>query len=425
LQPRLLVIGLLNISAGIPVLLKAGTLAAWLNTKGIDYTTIGLFGIVGIPYSFRFVWAPFVDRMPIPYLTRIFGRRRSWLIATQLALMASLIAFANVEPAENIWLTFSLMLVVSFLGATQWIVVLAYQMETLPKREYGPSEGIGVLGYRIGMNLIGGYLALMIAGLCGWGISYMTMALCIGVGLITVLCIAEPDPIVSEEAKYEGTTSWLYGAVWCPLADFFKRPGWLACLLVMFFYRMGDNIIGNMTNVFYQDLGFTLPEIANASKLFGMGATITGGLIGGHIVAKLGFLRSMLMCSVIHGLANIMYVVLAYSGHDVDMLYISIAIENITGGMRMSALLAYQMTLCNPAYAATQISLLGSFVSLGYHILSLPSGWLAEHLGWVNLFSLSVASTIPVAMLIVYLMRISGETIFIRNRVAYSARTLT
>ncbi len=440
LQRRLLVISLLNFSAGIPVLLKAGTLSAWLADKGVDYTTIGLFGIVGLPYSFRFVLAPFVDRMPIPYLSKRFGQRRSWMICSQVSLILALASFATFIPSQNILLAFVLTFLVSILGAIQWIVVLAYQMETLPKEQYGPGEGAGILGYRVGMNLVGGYLALVVAHLYGWGLSYLAMSLLMGVGLLTSLSIREPrsstnKPYEVREAKiydhlrhntnikdgWAVMLAWFHAAVWCPFSDFMKNKGWVACLMVMFFYRFGDNLIGNMSNVFYLDLGFSKLEIANASKLFGMVATVFGGLIGGVVVAKFGFLRSMLWCTVIHGIANLMYVVMFYIGHDVNMLKFAIAVENITGGMRMSALLAYQMVWCTPIYAATQIALLGSMVSLGHHLVSPLSGWLIETIGWVDFFCWSVLATLPAVFIILYLIRLAGEGIFYKKSRAYLA----
>jgi len=425
MKRRLLIIGLLGFSSAIPLFLTSSTLAIWLAEKGVSYKAVGLFGLVSFPYALRFLWAPLVDRMPIPYFTRRFGRRRSWLLLSQISLMIFLLIFATVDPTQNLAMTALLALCITFSAATQETLMMTYQMESLPQEQYGPGEAVGVFGYRMGM-LVSGAGALYIATSWNWAIAYLTMALLVGVGLLTTLSIKEPNVVISpearlreEQARYYLTNhprlkgamgeglSWLYAAVICPFSNFMQQKGWIASLLLMFFYKLGDNLIGPMANVFYLELGFSKIEIANASKFFGIGASIFGGLVGGIIVTRLSFLRSLLLLGFLHAVANFMYIMMFHAGYSIEMLYFTIAIEHITSGMRTTALFAYQLTLCNVSYAATQLALVASLVNLSRTCFSSLSGWLVVELGWVNFFSLTAIASFPGLLLVLYLMRIN------------------
>ena len=429
MQRRLFVIGLLGFASGIPLYLTSSTLAIWFGEAGVNLTTIGLFSAAAFPYALKFLWAPLIDRMPIPYLTKKLGRRRSWMLISQIALIIGICGFATFDPGHNLVAAAILTFFVAFAAATQEATMLAYQMECLPQQQYGPGEAISILGYRLGM-VVSGAGALYLATLFDWGMVYIFMAAGVSIGLITVLCIKEPKPVLNKRSKEQeqkivtylrqhptfngrigNTLAWFYAAVIAPFADFTRRQGWLACLMVLVFYKLGDNLIGTMNNIFYLDLGFSKVEIAHASKLFGMWATILGGLVGGVIIARIGFLRSLLFFGVLHAIANLMYVVMAYAGHDMQMLYVSIALEHVTGGMRTGALLAYQLTLCNVSYAATQLALMTSCVSLGRTVFASTSGWLVEQLGWVDFFLFASAASVPSLMIVLYLMRLTGEKI--------------
>jgi PAT family beta-lactamase induction signal transducer AmpG len=426
-QKRAMVIALFGFSCGIPYFLTASTLAIWLNELGYDYTTIGFFAIATLPNSLRFVWAPLIDRLPLPFLTSALGRRRAWMLLSQIGLAASLLGFAFLGPSlELAFLT-------TFFAATQETVMLTYQMETLEKSQYGPCDAIGVMGARMGM-LLSGAGAIYLSTLISWEIIYTIMALFILVGVITTLTISEPNPIINEEtleqerkiSAYLHThpkihpslakfLSWLYAAIVCPFLEFMSRQGWLAGLGIMFFYRFGDNIIGSMPNMMYLELGFSKEEIATATKLFGMITSILGGLIGGVIIVRIGFIRSLLYFGALHMLATVMYLVTYYSGHDVQVLYISIALEHLTAGMRMAALFAYQLTICNPVYAATQLALITSLVNFGRTAFSSLSGLLVVHLGWVHFYNLAIVASIPALLICIYLMRLNEEPLFKRT----------
>lgn len=423
LDSRLLIIGILGFTCGTPLLLTSSTLAIWLKEFGLTNATIGLFGFLSLPYSLRFIWAPLVDRMPIPYLTKRFGRRRSWLLASQTVLMLTLTGFTQVDIKSQLFMTSILAMILSFASATHWTVMIAYQVESFKRKQYGPAEGVNILGYRMGM-VASSAGALYLAQIVSWEFAYGTMAICIALGFITTLIIDEPIPIKNDQAliqekkinsyllkhrkhnpKFCKMLSWIYAAVICPFLNFTKKPNWLLLLTLMFLYKFGDNLIGSMSNLFYMELGFSKIDIANAAKLFGMIASIFGGLIGGALIIRWGFMKSIYINAILHMFATLLYIALAYAGNDMFMLYLSIAIEHITSGMRTTALLSFQLTLCTPTYAATQLALMTSFVSLGRSLFSPISGILATTLGWVNFFILATVASIPAILIVRHLMK--------------------
>jgi PAT family beta-lactamase induction signal transducer AmpG len=409
---RVGIMALIGFSCGIPLFLTASTLSLWLKQLGFSNTMIGAFSLCALPYTIKFMWAPFVDRLRLPYLTRWLGRRRAWLLLSQVMLMLSIIAISLVNPLEYLGVTIFLAVAIAFFSATQDVVMLAYEVERLGRNQYGAGSAGGIFGYRMGM-VASGAGALYLAEYITWAQVYQIMAVLIGVGVITTLCIAEPDPVVNPEslAREEKAhdyliahprltgwqaklLSWLYGAVICPFYDFVRNSFWITALLIMLFYKLGDNLIGNMSNIFFMDIGFSKSEIASASKVFGMANSILGGFIGGILIARLGIIPSLMINGLFHGAAIFLYVVMAQVGYSIEVLYFTIAIEHITSGMRTTALFAYQMSICSPMYAATQLALLTSIVHLGRTVTASCSGWLVDQLGWVTFFNLAGASTV-------------------------------
>ena len=430
-EPRMIVLGLIGFSSGVPLLLTSSTLGFYLHdAHGISLTHIGLFGLATLPYVFKFAWAPLVDRLKLPFLTRWMGRRRGWLLFSQVNLLIGLWSMALIDPSQNLVPLALLSFYVCFSSATQDIVMLAYQAERLGINQYGAGEAIGIFGYRMGM-LAANAGAFHMANIMDWPTIYMVLSLAIIVGIITTFCCLEPniqkspEVLLREEKADEflhshsklpkavaTLLSWLYGAVVCPFIDFIQKRSWFAMIMLMIFYKLGDHLIGTMSNIFYTDLGFTKTEIANASKTFGMFASVLGSFAGGMIIRRLGMLKSLLFFGLLHGGANLMYVVMANVGHNLPALYISIFLENTTGGMRTVALFAYQLTLCNVSYAATQLAILTSAVHFGRTAFSSLSGWLAEQLDWEPFFYVTCLGTIPSLMIVWHLARQSGENLF-------------
>ncbi len=417
----------IGFSCGIPLFLTASTLSLWLNQVGVSYTKIGLISWVAFPYTIKFLWSPFIDRVKIPFLSQFLGRRRSWLLLSQVFLILSILGLSQTNPAENLTLTALFAIGVTFSAATQDVTMLAYQVERLGKQQYGAGEATGIFGYRMGM-LLSGAGALYFSEIFTWNEVYQIMALFILVGVITTFMIKEPDPVINKEAqrkeeaaakylhdhpklpsKLAGILSWLYGAVVCPFSNFMIRKGWWVSLLIMLFYKLGDNIVGNMTNIFLVDIGYTKSEIASVSKIFGMAASILGGFAGGYLIARVGMVKGLFITAAVHGLAMLLFVVLAHVGYDLDLLYMTIAVEHITAGMRTTALFAFQMTLVTPAYAATQLALLTSAVHFGRVATSSFSGLLVENLGWASLFTLASVATIVSLLLVVLFAKLRGR----------------
>jgi len=403
---RVITILFLGFSSGMPLLLTLSTLSIWLAESGVSKTEIGLFALVGLPYSLKFLWAPLIDRMPLPVLTRLLGRRRSWAVLTQLMLMIGIVGMGMTDPLTNLWATAAWALFVAFASASQDVVIDAYRVEVLEEKQYGAGAAMIVAGYRIGM-LASGAGALYLAEAVDWTWVYAAMAGLMTVGISAILLNPEPAAVPRASSAGTGTRwiDWLQEAVVDPLVDFLRRPGWVPILLFILMYKFGDSLAGIMANPFYVDIGFTKGEIASVSKIFGLGATLFGGFIGGIAVARLGIMQSLLICGLLQMGSNLMFAVQAIVGASVPMLSVTIAVENIAGGMGTAAFVAYLSALCNVAYTATQYALLSSLMAVTRTVLSSPGGWLAENTDWVTFFVLTTLAAIPGLLLWWWLMR--------------------
>ncbi|HYG86660.1 MAG TPA: AmpG family muropeptide MFS transporter [Azospirillum sp.] len=422
LDRRIIAILFLGFSEGLPLALTGATLSVWLREGGISKTAIGLFALVTMPYALKFVWAPLVDRLRLPVLTRVFGRRRGWALATQGALMLALIGLGSTDPVKDLWWTAFLAVVVAFCSASQDIVIDAYRVETLGEDQQGAGAATLVLGYRFGM-LASGAGALYLAEFFGWHVAYYAMAALVSVGMLTILLNREPKVASSPDSqarerrvadwlaarphltgRQAELLAWLYGAVVAPFAQFMTRRAWLAILLFIACYKLGDVLAGVMAAPFYVDLGFEKTEIANVTKLFGLWATIAGGLIGGVVVSRVGVLRGLLIGGIMQMVSNLGFVMLATVGHDITALAVAVAAENVCGGIATAAFVAYLSSLCNAAYTATQYALLSSFYKLGGDLFGSFSGVLADSMDWVGFFLLSTAGALPGLMILLWLM---------------------
>lgn len=402
-DPRVLSILFLGFASGLPFMLTGGTLFVWLAEAGVTKTAIGLFAIMGTPYTLKFLWAPLMDRVPFPYLTKRLGRRRGWAIVTQIASMAAIIGLGATKPAVHPALTAALAFVVAFCSASQDIVIDAYRVEILQERQYGAGAAVIVLGYRIGM-LVSGAGALYLATYAGWPVTYGLMSLLMLAGIATVLLNPEPEVRIRRESaeqekqkqgKRAQVVAWLYGAVIGPFAEFLNRRGSLIILLFILLYKLGDSLVSIMSNPFYVEMGFTKIEIANITKVFGLTATIVGGIIGGVFVNRIGILKSLFVCGLLQMLSNLMFAVLSAAGRDIRLLAVTIGVEQLSGGMGTAAFVAYLSSLCNVAYTATQYALLTSFMAFGRTVLSSSGGWMADRMDWVSFFVLTTVAAVP------------------------------
>ena len=408
LEPRVLVVLLLGFASGLPLLLTLSTLTFWLAEAEIDKAAIGLFALVGLPYTWKFLWSPVIDRVPLPVLTRLLGRRRGWLVLVQLLLILAILALGASDPRAPLGRMALFAVLVAFLSASQDIVIDAYRVELLEERQQGAGAAMVVIGYRVAM-LLAGAGALVIAEFAGWFWAYAAMAGCLGLGILTVLLAPEPAvPALAAMPAAAGAGAWLRTAVVEPFADFFRRNGAGTALLILLFimlYKLGDALLGTMTNPFYVELGFTKPEVATIVKGYGLVATLVGGFLGGVIVNRRGIVPALWICGIVQLLSNLVFVLQAWVGRDLTMLAVTISVENLAGGMGTAAFVAYLSSLCNLAFTATQYALLSSFMAQARTTLSAGGGYLADAMDWVGFFLTTTAAAVPGLLLLLLLQR--------------------
>ena len=405
-EPRLLVIFGMGFASGLPLALSSATLFFWLREAGISLTAIGLFALLGTPYNVKFLWAPVIDRLPVPLLSRRLGRRRSWMLTIQVFLMAAIAALGFSTPEQTPLLTAVCALAVAFLSASQDIVIDAYRIEILEKDEQGAGAAMTQAGYRLGA-IAAGAGALFLADVIAWPLVYAVMAVLVLVGMVVAVLAPDPDkrPAMSRDMPHPvGIRALFVDPFW----EFFQRNSPKPALIILGFillYKFGDAYAGVMAYPFYYDAGFTKSEVATVSKIFGVIMTVTGVFIGGLIVKRFGIMKSLLGCGILQMFSNLMYAAQALVGHDVSFLYLTIGIENLSGGMGSSAFVAYLSVLCNTAYTGAQFALFTSFMAFGRTLLSASSGWVVEQIGWFDFFVVSTVVALPGLLLLVWMMR--------------------
>lgn len=407
LERRLIIIFLMGFASGLPLLLSGATLSIWLTEAGVTLTAIGLFALVGTPYNLKFVWAPLIDRVPLPYLSRKLGRRRSWMVAIQLGLMASIAGLGFSDPAIEPFVTAALALCVAFFSASQDIVIDAYRIEILDDDQQGAGAAMTQAGYRLGL-IAAGAGALFLAEAVDWSVVYGAMAGLVLVGFVVALRAPAPAESPAPDGTDAGLTDRLKEAVVEPFREFFTRNSVAVALTILAFillYKLGDAFAGVMANPFYIKIGFTKTEIATVSKIFGVFATLAGVFIGGMAVKRYGVLPSLFVFGVFQMVSNLMFAAQAAIGPDVGFLYLTIGIENLSGGMGSSAFVAYLSLLCNTAYTGTQFALFTSFMAFGRTWLASMSGWLADQTDWVTFFVVSTGVALPGLILLLWMIK--------------------
>ena len=403
-QRKLLIILFLGFLSGLPLLLSFGTLSAWLREAGVDRSTIGLFALVGLPYALKPIWAPLIDGLKLPFVTALLGRRRGWLIVSQVMLLFAIVNLAFSDPLNAPISMAVFAVLVAFFSASQDIVIDAYRIEILEEEQQGMGAAMVTYGYRAGM-LMAGAGTLYLADYWSWTHAYLIMGLIIITGSLLVLFSPEPDEMESPTIHKLGLGGWIYQFVVRPFLDFSSRPGWVLILLFIVTFKLGDAFLSVMTNPFYIDLGFSKSEIAEVTKLFGVLALGVGLFVGGIMIQKFGLLASLIITGVLQAVSNLAFAYQAASGNDLEVLIFTIAIENVTGGMGTAAFVAYLSSLTNTAFTATQYALLSAFMSLGRNLLSSPSGYVVDAVGWIEFFIISVVIAIPGLLLLLLLMK--------------------
>ena len=426
-HPRVLAMLFLGFSAGLPFMLVFTTLSAWLRELGIDRATIGMLSWVGLAYTLKVLWAPVVDRLRLPVLGRLLGRRRSWMLLAQAGIALGLLNVAHTTPVGHLGALVGFTLLVAFSSATQDIAVDAWRIEAAPPPMQGVMAAAYQLGYRIAI-MVASAGALWIAADFGWTAAYTAMAALVGVGIVTTLVIAEPEaraPVESVKQE-QRVIDWLarnahlpdalrglgasfIGAVVCPFVDFLTRYGTRLALLMLAFiasYRLTDFTMGVMANPFYIDIGYTLKEIAAVAKGFGLIMSIIGVLIGGVVVARLGAARSLALGSVLVIVSNLMFMTLAWTdAPSLTGLALVISADNLAMGVAGTALIAYLSSLTSASYTATQYALFSSMYALPGKLLMGTSGFVVDAIGYPWFFVYTSALGLPALVMLYFLVR--------------------
>ncbi len=387
-SPRMLVTLVMGFACGLPLLLTISVLQAWMKEEGVDLSVIGMMALVGLPYTLKFLWAPFLDRFTLP----ILGRRRGWLLVAQIALILSIAGLGATRPGESPWMVAFMAFLVTFFSASQDIVVDAYRREDLSDEELGLGSSLYVNGYRVGMLLASGG-GLIMADLIPFSMVYLIMAACMLPCVITTFLAPEPEVPA-------GTPKNLQEAVIDPLIEYFSRPGALWIFAFILFYKMGDTMASAMTTPFYLDIGFSKTEIGAVVKLFGFWATIGGSLLGGVMMIRLGINRSLWIFGFLQAFSTAGFAVLAKIGHSIYGLSGVIAFENLSSGMGTAAYVAFMASITNKKFTATQYALLSSLMGVPRVLASAPTGFLAKHMGWVSFFITCTLIAIPGMLLL-------------------------
>ncbi len=380
---------IMGFASGLPLLLTMGVLQAWMRDAGRDLAAIGLINLVQIPYTWKFIWAPLMDR----FTPAILGRRRGWLMLSQAALTLSIVALAFSNPGGSLLPTVVSALMVAFFSATQDIVVDAYRRESLSDDELGLGSSLYIYGYRMGMLLSSGG-GLILADRISWTAVYLVMAGCMIPAMVVTLLAPEPRAAPGQPKS-------LRDAVTAPLIDYFTRPAAFSILAFILLYKLGDSMASAMTLPFYLDIGFTKTQVGAVVKIFGTAAVIVGSILGGVIMLRLGIHRSLWIFGALQAVSTAGFAVLAQIGNNVVALSGVIAFENISSGMGTAAFVAFMASITDKRFTATQYALLSSLMGIPRVLAAAPTGYMAQMMGWPGFFIFCTLIAVPGMMLLV------------------------
>ena len=414
LEPASLRMLTLGFAAGLPLLLVLGTLSFRLREAGVDRSTIGYLSWVGLAYGFKWAWAPLVDRVPLPGLTRWLGRRRSWLLLSQLAVAAGLVGMALADPRQSLTAVVWCALAVAFASATQDIALDAYRIESAPTREQPALAATYQTGYRLAMIWAGAGVLWLAARAQGaatgydnaaWQSAYLVMAASMVIGVLTVLLSPEPAPLPLAPAR--NAREWLRTALIEPFADFFRRYKWQAALILALIavYRISDVVMGIMANPFYVDMGYTKDEVAAVTKVYGVIMTLAGAFVGGSLALRFGVMRILMLGAGLSALTNLLFAWLAGHGHSVPALIAVVSADNLASGIASAAFVGYLSSLTNISYSATQYALFSSLMLLLPKFIAGFSGDYVNAFGYAGFFTSTALLGAPVLLLVWLAMR--------------------
>jgi PAT family beta-lactamase induction signal transducer AmpG len=416
LQPRVLIVLLLGFSSGLPLALSGSTLLVWMTESGVDLRTIGLFALVGTPYTLKFLWAPLVDAIHVPLFTRAFGRRRGWLLFSQLLLIVSILLLALTDPARSPLFVALGALLVAATSSTQDIVVDAFRVESLPESEQAAGMASYVAAYRIGMLvstagalfIVSGFESTGIPRGSAWMWGYVVMAAMVLIGTVTALVATEPEQSARAEAATGAETAFsrvLHAAIGA-FSEFLNRKDAWAALVFVVLFKFTDAFSGIMTAPFVIDLGFTRNDYATIVKGVGLAALLIGGFAGGFVARRYSLAASLWIGGVLQALANLSFSWLALVGANHWALAFAISAENFTSAIGTVIFVAYLSALCkNPLHTATQYALLTALAAVGRTFLSSGAGYVQQATGWPLFFAICVVVAVPGLILLSWLQR--------------------
>ncbi len=395
---RLAVMLPIGFASGLPLALSSGTLQAWLTVDGVDIRTIGLFSLVGIPYTLKFFWSPVMDRFLPPWL----GRRRGWMVLTQGALVLGISAMAFTCPSSAPMLMACFALMVAFSSASQDIVIDAYRTDLLEEKERGFGVALSVTGYRLAM-IVSGALALILSDRIGWQNTYILMAGIMSLGILSTVIGPEPRLSLSPPKS-------MADAIVGPLKEFLSRPAAISMLVLIVLYKLGDAFAGTLTTAFLiRGVGFSPTDVGAINKGFGLVATIVGALFGGGLMTKIGLFGALMLFGILQAVSNLSFMVLAWIGKSYCAMVAAVGFENITGGMGTAAFVAFLMAMCDRRFTATQYALLSALAALGRVFVGPPSGFLVTSVGWPHFFLITTLTALPGLALLWWLRKhVSG-----------------
>ena len=424
-RPTVLGMIFLGFSAGLPFILVSSTLSAWLADEQVSLSVIGYFSLVGVAYSIKVFWAPIIDRLPLPILTRYMGKRRSWMLLSQVGIAAGLWSLSLLSLSDQLQQVACLSIWIAFCSATQDIVIDAYRIEAVTLEFQGAMAATYVFGYRVAL-LVAGAGAFYLAEFVDWQVAYQIMALLMLIGIVSTVLIREPVhdtnnaalrvERVVEQVVMPGSSKgialsvlkWFVDAVVSPFVEFFQRNGraGLLVLALIALYKMSDIAMGVMANPFYLDLGFSKKQIADVTKVFGFFMTILGTSLGGLFVVRYGIMRPLLLGAILVALTNLLFALLAVMEPNLYLLAGVISADNLCGGIAASVFIAYLSSLTNSAYTATQYALFSSLMTLPAKLVGGLSGDIVIHYGYTGFFVYAAIIGVPAILLVVLVMRI-------------------
>jgi PAT family beta-lactamase induction signal transducer AmpG len=417
LRPRVLIVLFLGFSSGLPLALSGSTLLIWMREVGVDLGTIGLFALVGTPYTIKFAWAPLVDALDVPVLSRLLGRRRGWLVLSQLLLMAATVFLGFMDPAKSPWFVALGALLVATASATQDIVIDAFRVESLDESEQAAGMASYVAAYRVGMLVSTAGALFLVSGFEGFGFAkdaawrwgYFAMALMVLIGIATTLAATEPEKSAAAVADHtahakDNPIERVFRAAVGAFSEFLTRDAAVVVIIFVVLYKFCDAFAGTMTAPFVIDLGFTRNDYAAIVKGVGLAATLIGGFAGGVVARALPLTTSLWIGAILQAISNLVFSWLAYVGLNHWALTAAIIAENFTGAIGTVIFVAYLSALCkSPLHTATQFALLTALAAVGRTYLSSTAGFIAAGTGWPLFFALSALVAIPSLILLIWL----------------------